>query len=147
MHIECEAISSKHAFCIEKTSVKQLFDNYDVDISFKKGNVLPYKNAKVMPQKSAKFKVATLHVSKPRSTRFGTLDFMRYPLLIFYSVDKKYLSEKLKEQFSREIMLTIFDRFIRHKDDDYESNGCEYSLFVYISEDGFEIEEWNNNSF
>ena len=147
MHIECEAINSRHEFCIDKASVKQLFDNYDVEISFKKGGVLPYKNAKVIPQKSAKFEVASLLVSKPRAMQLGKLDFMFYPRLYFYSVDKKYLSEKLKEQFSREIMPTIFDRFLRHKDDDYESNGCEYSLSVYISEDGFEIEEKNYNSF
>ena len=147
MHINCEAISETHLYCIDKNSIKQLFDDYDIEISFKKGNVLPYKNAKCLPEKSAKYKVATLLVSKTRTIQFGGYNAIRHPLLFFYSVDRKYLSAELKEQFANEILPTIYHKFISHKDDDYEVNNCEYSMTVYISDGTFVTEENKNYAF
>ena len=147
MHIECEAISSNHTFCINTTSVKRLFENYEIDIYFNKGSVLPYKNAKIVPEKSAKYEVAILRVSKPRTLQLVKSNTKIMPRLNLYSINKKYLSEQLKEQFAREIMHAILNQFISHQDDDYEVNGCEYSMSVYIADGEFVIEENNKYSF
>ena len=147
MRIQCEAISQNHAFCIDKNSVKRLFADYDIEIFFKKGNVLPYKDAQILPEKAAKYHVATLYVSKPRMLQLGESNSLRLPLLFFYSVDIKYLSAELKEQFAQEILPKIYDQFISHKDDDYDVNGCEYSMSVYVTNGAFVTKENKKYSF
>lgn len=139
MNIKCDAISQNHEFCISKTPVKQLFEDYDIQICFKKGTVLPYKNAKLMPEKSAKHKVAILIVSKPKTVQLGELNTINCPLLNFYSIDKRYLTEKLKEQFAEEILPMLFNQYNHHRDD--EVNGYNYSMEVCIFNGKFEIKE------
>lgn len=147
MNIKCESIDQNHEFCIDKKTVKELFQNFDIKIVFKKGNVLPYKNAKLLPKKSTKHPVAILFVSKPIVIQLGEFNTIKIPSLNFYSVDKKFLSEALKEQFAQELLPILFNQYNCHKDDDAVLNGCEYSMAVYISDGKFEIEENNKYSF
>ena len=137
MNIKCEAIDQNHEFCIDKQSVKQLFENCDINISFKKGDKLPYKNGKLMPESSTKHEVACLLVSKPQSIELGKFSTILYPLLNFYSVDKRYLTDKLKEQFTYEILPMLFSRYNQFKDD-INDRRC---VTVYISNEKFEIKE------
>ncbi len=135
MKIECEAIDSNHEFLVDKRVIKQLFKRCEIEINFKKGNVSSVFKGKTLPESSRKQKVASLYIVSS--------DFVLYsnPFLNIYSVDKKYLTDSLKKQFSEEILPKIYSLFVAHKPQIEQGNEDTYRLSVYLLNGKFIMKE------
>ena len=135
MKIECEAIGENQIFPVDKKRVKEIFDGFDIEIHFWKGNTSYVREYKTLPETDRKPEIAHCHLW------FSSFSYKYEYSLWIKSFHEKYYSESFRKQFSEVILPGLFEKYLFHKKKLEEGTEESYEYTVYISDGKFVFEE------